>query len=941
MPQLSTLLRHAFRGLVAVVVSFAVWTTWLALTVLLGFQIYIAATHQLEIPAWVLRAMEQRLELYEINAKFGRTSFDPTGSLSFENVSIVLPSFNEPVVTAAGIFVRLDPWALLNRRFEPQEIRMTGASCLVPAMLSSSGAAEQLVRDFDVTLEPRSGGEILIRALSARVAGLSVNAGGTIYLPEAEPDARKPRAVAESIARRYAAACRQLMAAIEKLNAFDQPSATLQLVPSESRAAIAHLILTARGFKASAPLAASASGLVATAQFPILGDAPTMVRIEFTADEMQLPRDIRARGVRAAIRGPLTPSRFNFAPNRVELSAALVQAEGVVATAFAGHFTSDHASQLHGDLVANLMNSPLAVVVDADFSTKNANARFEGAIAPAWLDVVSRQVGTDVRRFVNFKLPISVADGEAVFRAGWKFDHFAARVEARSVEAYRVLIDAAKGRVELTPKRFFASGAEAHLGKNFARGSYEQLFPSQEFRFLLEGQLAPLDISGWFGPWWPNFFQTFQFPGGPPVADVDVAGRWGEGHRTTVFVYGTVNSPVIRGAALDYVRTRLFIRPGFYDGLEAVGTLGSGVVRGTFTYQVDPVTFDWKQFDFAGTSSLPLAPIAQLIGPISADWLEPFRFEQAPAVKISGRLERRAAEDYHQDVQITATSDGAFWFHDFPLERVAFNATLHDAEISLADVEAGFAGGATTGRAKIWGRGTGRKLNFDFALREASLGRAITILEQFVARKNGGAPPAPGKFIQEKNNVRLDLAGKAEGDFNDPYSYQGRGVGDLKGAELGELRLLGGLSESVRFTALRFTAANGAFRIEGPKLVFPDVSITGDNSAIQAHGEYLLDRKQLDFNAKLYPFQESGFVLKKILDVALSPLSNVFEVKLTGTLDKPSWGLVLGPSNFLRNLTQSGREDPPPAKPGDPTEKSPPALPPASGAGSEPPAGKP
>ena len=212
-------------------------------------------------------------------------------------------------------------------------------------------------------------------------------------------------------------------------------------------------------------------------------------------------------------------------------------------------------------------------------------------------------------------------------------------------------------------------------------------------------------------------------------------------------------------------------------------------------------------------------------------------------------------------------------------------------------------------------------------MREASLGRVAAALEEFAARRKGVPAPAPGKFIQEKNNVLLSLAATAEGNFSDPFSYQGRGVADLKGAELGEVRMLGGLSETLRFTALRFTAANANFKIEGTKLTFPEVSITGDNSAIQAHGEYALDRKQLDFNAKVYPFQESGFILKKILDVALSPLSNVFEVKLTGTLDKPSWGLVLGPSNFLRNLTGGSHEE---AAPKPDEEKKPaPQTPPA------------
>jgi hypothetical protein len=46
----------------------------------------------------------------------------------------------------------------------------------------------------------------------------------------------------------------------------------------------------------------------------------------------------------------------------------------------------------------------------------------------------------------------------------------------------------------------------------------------------------------------------------------------------------------------------------------------------------------------------------------------------------------------------------------------------------------------------------------------------------------------------------------------------------------------------------------------------------------------------------------------------LSPLTTVFEVKLTGTLDDPKWGLVLGPANLLRALA--------PGEPAPTAEKS-------------------
>ena len=87
-------------------------------------------------------------------------------------------------------------------------------------------------------------------------------------------------------------------------------------------------------------------------------------------------------------------------------------------------------------------------------------------------------------------------------------------------------------------------------------------------------------------------------------------------------------------------------------------------------------------------------------------------------------------------------------------------------------------------------------------------------------------------------------------------------------------------------SSLRFTEARGNFRIDGAKLLFPKVELRGANSAIDAHGDFLLGRNELNFNAKVFPFQESGNVLKSVVGAVLAPLSTVLEVKLTGTLEK-------------------------------------------------------
>ena len=157
--------------------------------------------------------------------------------------------------------------------------------------------------------------------------------------------------------------------------------------------------------------------------------------------------------------------------------------------------------------------------------------------------------------------------------------------------------------------------------------------------------------------------------------------------------------------------------------------------------------------------------------------------------------------------------------------------------------------------------------------------------------------------MQERTNLRLNLSASAEGDYADPYSFRGDGNATLQGAELGEVPMLGLLSELFTFTSLRFTEARANLRIDGPRLLFPQVELRGANSAIDASGEFALDRRELRFNAKVFPFQESGNVLKTVVGAVLTPLSNALEVRLTGTLERPRWEFVMGPRNFLRIVT--------------------------------------
>jgi hypothetical protein len=151
---------------------------------------------------------------------------------------------------------------------------------------------------------------------------------------------------------------------------------------------------------------------------------------------------------------------------------------------------------------------------------------------------------------------------------------------------------------------------------------------------------------------------------------------------------------------------------------------------------------------------------------------------------------------------------------------------------------------------------------------------------------------------------------------------------------------LGPLSALLPFTRLHFTAARADFTINGRQLDFTDITVTGANSRIDARGSYAVDRHALDFNARVDPLRENKSLPGQLLGGILTPLSELTQVRLTGSPDKPQWALVIGPTNLVRSLLSSGNRsaNPPAAAPPSPLAHPAPSPEPGpAGAGPQPP----
>ncbi|MCF7688621.1 MAG: AsmA-like C-terminal region-containing protein [Cephaloticoccus sp.] len=904
--------------------SFCRWTLWLALALLVVVQTYIAFVQEMPVPDFLLRSFETRLAASGFTAKFGRTTFDPSGRILVENLRLSLASFEEPVATARLLYVELDPWALISSRFQPRLIRASGVNLQVPAMLSDSGSGENLLRDVDFTLSPHEQ-TIELHHLTARLAGLSISARGSIdlsSLPRVQANALPLPAM---LASNYPRLCELLIQASRQLSGVKSPQIDLVFSPSARIGAITHVTLRGSGIEPVGQRTFSTGPFELNTMVSLWNRSSNLARITASVDSVDLPNQMRARGLRVNLEAFLTGGQFALSPQQADLTLDRLVAAGVVVQALSADFHLGKLPDLEADLLAMIGSQPVAINGSANLTERSAALHISGKFDPALLVPLGQKIGHDIRPFLDFGAPPEI-DLNLRVNPGGKFAGVEGRVRGTDVHAYHVTFDHIAGHIAYDGTRFIATDAAASIGTNYARGSYEQVFPTKEFRFLLTGQLRPPDIGGWFREWWPNFWRNFDFSAAAPDASVDVRGIWGRGHETSVFVFADCTQPVIKGVQLDHATTLIYLRPHYYDAMEVSVSRGQGIARGNFVRRNADDSPDLKRMDFNFDSSLDLAKAAGLVGPELEEIVAPFKFTSAPHLHVAGFIAEPAAEP-HRHVEVRGESTGNFTFHDFPLSDLTFAATMQDDDLRIEPLVVSFAGGRTTGRMQILGPTGRQRLGFDLGLKQGNLQMASVILGNFFAAQQGKPPPATSAYIQQSANVTMDLDVSAEGDLENPLSYAGSGNAVLRGKGLGEIRLLGLLSELLNFTALHFNEMRTSFTVQKDRLIFPEVSITGSNSLVEASGKYSLALRALDFNARIYPFHESKFILKSFMGALLTPLSNVLEVKLTGELDNPNWSFVIGPTNFLRSLIQTGD----PLQPPETKIEVPPLYPTAEG----------
>lgn len=906
----------ALRWCGACCLSFARWTLWLILGVSLGALVWIAAVREVTVPGFLLRRAEAQLARFGLQARLDRAMLSPRGIVQVDNLRLHAAPYEEPLLSARAALLHLDFWAVLAGGLTLHEIRLEGATLQLPAMVSPTGAAENLVHDLSAAVR-RTGEHWRLDQLALRLGALQVTAHGEIWSPGATGTPPDFTGLVAAYTRRG----RDLLVQLRRLEACDRPALAVRITAQPDHNHRLDFVFTADAVRA-----ARFSARAVAATTTLLPASGRAARLQVHATARNLDYSGRGQAARAHAQLQLLWPDLAAAPQPQELLVALSGIENDHEPLLAPVVRADLAAWpvVRAEAAFAVRRETLIAEVEADLREKAATLRLAGRILPELANEHMARHLPRTSQWLQIRGPGRV-DATARLSPGWKFDRLDARIAAGRLDFRGVAIDSAHGRLGFDGRELLATDSVLRLGGDFARGSYWQDVMSRDHRMLLTGQLRPMAIAPWFRTdgFWPRLWDDFDFTAAAPVADVDVQGRWGNGARAVFFGHALAAQPKVRGVAFDTIDTTVFARNGYTRGLavEALRTGGSQHVRGSFeVWRGRPEQKDAIGFDL----DLRLDPAAHigLLGKPAENFLRDWWFARPPHVVARGRIGTGA---YAGDTSylFRGEAEGGLRFRHFPLDAARAEGGVTGPDFRVNRVEFSLGGGTGAGKISLGGPDGARQLGFDLYLKDAELTRVILATEEFSRQgAPGSSELANSRFMKRAAGGKLELALSALGEPGELATFQGSGNARITGAELGEIHLFGLLSQvlsglSLNFSSLKLDQAQSSLQLADGFVTFPDLRISGPAALIEGRGAYQLSEGALDFTAKFKPYDRTKTVLQDVLGVVFNPLTSIIELRLGGQIKDPKWSYSLGESR-PRDSTPVNREDGNPAKPKSP-----------------------
>ena len=392
----------------------------------------------------------------------------------------------------------------------------------------------------------------------------------------------------------------------------------------------------------------------------------------------------------------------------------------------------------------------------------------------------------------------------------------------------------------------------------------------------------------------------------PPVVEGEIWGRWRAREETGFRASVTATNFVLRGERVDEFSGRV----GFTNELFAISDLHAARGGGVLTAPDVRIDARLKRLWVTNAHSTvdPYA-FTRIIGPQTARAIAPYQFSNAPTMRIHGSVPFREIEttDLHFDI-----AGGPFRWSFFHLPQVT--GTLHwvTNQLIITDLDGSFHGGRLAGG-----------LNFDFAHRHsADFGFNL-------AFTNASLPGFVTAVSGKTNKLEGTVAGSltvTNANTTNWQSWQGFGEVRLDDGLLWDIPIFGLFSPVLNainkdLGSSRAKEAKGAFILTNSVIYTKNLEIHSPPARLHYDGTVnFAGEVNAVVDAEMF---RDTFVLGPLLSFLTSPMTKVFEYKVTGSLANPRSEPRFIPKFLLLPLRpfQTIREFLTPDKPATPEKK--------------------
>lgn len=445
-------------------------------------------------------------------------------------------------------------------------------------------------------------------------------------------------------------------------------------------------------------------------------------------------------------------------------------------------------------------------------------------------------------------------------------------------------------------------------------GAYYQNLSNDDYRFLLNGSLDPHLITPVMDPWWKDLWVDFDLAAWPK-ANLDVQGNWAQ--QSTSFVYGYAEAAgfVFRKAVLDSCNLYFWAAPLYLQLFDMHLVSQSQKAEVLIDWMYAPEDPDnYYAIVFEAQSELSLSTLALLLASKDVDDLsKSFEMNPPPILSGQGILYGHPAAPKEDHMRLHCKLMHPLSYEGIPLEYLSLDVHKKGLKTEVSSLLFGLAGGKAQGSLVLDSQPPQPQLSFDISLDEADYDALRTLTQykdHFRAPADTPAPQgedrphpidvAEASLEASKVGGLATLKAKGRGTLGVFNSFVADGAFKLKGADLGQIHILGQLSRVLKLGSFDFKNLKAEFDLDAGILTVPSLDIWGNTARLDGKGRYSLIEDALDFSLHFYALGGLKLPLFSQLIRWIDPVSKVSFIKLQGSLKEPEWKIKLSPFAFLK-----------------------------------------